>query len=431
MTSVLDVGGRTIPPEPGNGAAPVGPNGAPPTGTESGAGTRKRLDHIDAMRPIKQAGVVGTHSLLAFAPVASLGVGASLMLLHVTREAFLFVSACMLTYSYKGLGSGGLSNFYRRRFVAVGIPYLCWTFIYFLVTLPDFSTGVSGSLEHLAYLTGTGYYQLYYLLVIMQFYLVFPLAAALITRANGHHGTVLLVSGLLQATVVSLEHWSMLPAAFEGFWATREITSYQFYLVAGMIVAIHLDDVHRWLSQHVRLVISFTLASAAVAEAWFYLATTDLSHWLGSSSDAFQPIVIPFNVGAIACIYLAGMALVDRRRSRRVRAMVQSGSDNSYGVYLAQMLFIIALTWVGWGRLAHLVSWPVLALVTLVIVFLGCVALTGVLARLPLAKALTGRSRATWPSWMPRRSDAGRVGEPERTEQGASPLQIDSPVPTA
>ena len=44
-------------------------------------GTRKRLDHIDAMRPVKQAGVVSTHTLLFFAPVAAgLAVGASLLI---------------------------------------------------------------------------------------------------------------------------------------------------------------------------------------------------------------------------------------------------------------------------------------------------------------------------------------------------------------
>jgi len=60
--------------------------------------TRRRLDHVDAMRPVKQVGVVSTHSLLFFAPLATLSVGGALMLLHVTREAFLFISACMLTY---------------------------------------------------------------------------------------------------------------------------------------------------------------------------------------------------------------------------------------------------------------------------------------------------------------------------------------------
>lgn len=389
--------------------------------SRSGTGTRRRLDHIDAMRPIKQAGVVSTHSLLAFAPAAAgLGVGASLMLLHVTREAFLFVSACMLTYSYRGLREGGLSTFYRRRFVAVGIPYLCWTLIYFFVTLPDFSTGVAGSLVHLAYLGGTGYYQLYYLLVIMQFYLVFPLVAHFIDRARGHHGVVLLASGIVQVVVVSLEHWTVLPSALEGFWATREITSYQFYLVAGMVVALHLDEVHEWLSTHVRLVIAFTVASAVVAEGWYYLAATDLSRWLGSSADAFQPIVIPFNVGAIACLYLVGMALVDRRRSQAVRAMVRSGSDNSYGVYLAQMLFIVALTWLGWGRLTDVIPWPVLVLGTVAIVFLACVLLTSVLARTPLAKALTGRSRASWETWLPSR--------PHSPRKLAIPAQDSSPL---
>jgi peptidoglycan/LPS O-acetylase OafA/YrhL len=97
---------------------------------------RRRLDQVDAIRPIKQAGVVSTHTIIAFAPAgAAVLSGASLLLLHVSREAFFFISACMLTYAYAGLNLGdraGMRRFYRRRFVAVGIPYLCWNAIYFL-----------------------------------------------------------------------------------------------------------------------------------------------------------------------------------------------------------------------------------------------------------------------------------------------------------
>src|SRR5579859_1651279 len=65
---------------------------------------RRRLDQVDAMRPIKQAGVVSTHSVLYFAPAAaSVGSGAALLLLHVSREGFFFISACMLTYAYTDL----------------------------------------------------------------------------------------------------------------------------------------------------------------------------------------------------------------------------------------------------------------------------------------------------------------------------------------
>jgi peptidoglycan/LPS O-acetylase OafA/YrhL len=378
------------------------PDGARP-GAGSGSGTRARLDHIDAMRPIKQAGVISTHSLLAFAPAASVAAGASIMLLHVTREAFLFVSACMLAYGYRGLGRGGLGTFYRRRFVAVGIPYLCWTLIYFLVTL-QLASGWSAALGHFGYLLASGYYQLYYLLVIMQFYLVFPLLMRVVSRWQDRPWTVLAISAALQLAMVSMMHWGVLPGVFGGFWATREITSYQFYLVAGLVVALHLHQVHLWLVAHVRAVITFTLASAVVAEGWYWLAAVHHVGWLGSSDDAFQPVVMPFNIGAIACIYLAGTALVDRHRSQRVRDVTRSGSDNSYGVYLAQMIFILTLGWLGWGRLTGVVPWPIVCVATVIAVFGACVLLTSILARTPLARALTGRSRVTWDSWLPSRA---------------------------
>src|SRR5215471_6034066 len=92
---------------------------------------RRRLDQVEAMRPIKQAGVVSTHTILAFAPVgAAVLSNAALLLLHVSREAFFFISACMLTYAYAGLTLSSRAG--MRRFVAVGIPYLCWNVIYFL-----------------------------------------------------------------------------------------------------------------------------------------------------------------------------------------------------------------------------------------------------------------------------------------------------------
>jgi peptidoglycan/LPS O-acetylase OafA/YrhL len=360
-------------------------------------GTRKRLEHIDAMRPVKQAGVVSTHTLLAFAPVAAgLSVGASLQLLHVTREAFLFVSACMLAYSVRDRPGIDHRTFWRRRCALVAVPYLCWTAIYFLVGLPGETGTPGGDLLHLLYLLGTGYYQLYYLLVLLEFYALFPLLLVLLRRTAGHHGVVLLVSGVVQVGLVSTMHWGLAPSWMQGYWATREVTSYQFYLVAGMVVAFHLDEVHAWLCAHVGRIVAATLAAAVVAEVWYYLAADHVVSWLGSSSDPFQPIVIPFNVGAIACIYLIGVALVHGRRSRRFRAVVQSGSDNSYGIYLAQLLFITLLGWLGWRHLNGYLPWPLVSAITVAVVFAACVGLTELLARTRLAKPLTGRTRVPW-----------------------------------
>src|SRR5271170_3283669 len=103
------------------------------TGTEPAKGTRKRLDHIDAMRPVKQAAVISTHALIYFSPVgAGLLTIDGLVLTHFSREAFLFVSACMLAFSYRDHERVATKQYWGRRFMAVGLPYLVWTFIYFM-----------------------------------------------------------------------------------------------------------------------------------------------------------------------------------------------------------------------------------------------------------------------------------------------------------
>jgi peptidoglycan/LPS O-acetylase OafA/YrhL len=390
---------------PANAAEPSGPADAsgPAESAKPAKAAKQRLDHVDAMRPIKQAGVVSTHSLLYFAPAASLAVGGALMLLHVTREAFLFISACMLTYSYASLRRGGYGRFYKRRVVSVCLPYLCWTVIYFFVTLPGGSYSLASGFGHFWYLVATGYYQLYYLLVVMQFYVLFPALLVLVRRTDGHHAALVAASLALQVLIVSLMHWNVLPPAMRGFWATREVVSYQFYLLAGMVVALHMDDVHRWICRHARAIVAATVAAAVGAEVWYVLATRHVGSWLGSGSDPLQPIVIPFNIGAIACIYLVGVFLVDRRRSTTVRATIRSGSDNSYGVYLAQMVFILALSWLGWRQLDHYLSWPVVGVLTVAVVFLACVLLTSLLARTSATVPLTGRQRQEWRTWVPER----------------------------
>ena len=368
---------------------------------------RRRLDQVDAMRPVKQAGVVSTHSVLYFAPAAaSVGSGAALLLLHVSREGFFFISACMLTYAYAELrlrDGTGLRRFYWRRIVSVVIPYLCWTVIYFFYLLPTAHyPSLVSALDHLASMAETGYSQLYFLIVIMQFYLVFPLVLMLLRRTRGHHGLVIAVAAAAQVTISIVTHWQLLPPLMQKY-AQRDALSYLLYLVGGGLVAFHLDQVHAWVVRHARLIVALTLAAALAAESIYFLAEHGVTSVLGSGNDPFQPSVIPFNIGAITCGYLAGVALVRPWRSRRTKAAVRVGSDDAYGIYLSQMLFITALTWLGWGKLSSTVPWPLLCLATVGIVFACCIALTGLLARTPLAVPLTGRMQVPWPNLRPRR----------------------------
>ncbi|MGD0064963.1 MAG: AMP-binding protein [Streptosporangiaceae bacterium] len=125
---------------------------------------------------------------------------------------------------------------------------------------------------------------------------------------------------------------------------------------------------------------------------------------LGSGNDPFQPSVIPFNIGAITCGYLAGVVLVQPWRSRLTKTLVRVGSDDAYGIYLSQMLFVSLLISFGWGRLNSVLPWPVVCLLAVGVIFACCITLTTLLARTPLAVPLTGRKQQPWSTLIPRRT---------------------------
>jgi len=107
------------------------------------------------------------------------------------------------------------------------------------------------------------------------------------------------------------------------------------------------------------------------------------------------------------------------------------GSDDAYGIYLSQMLFITALVWLGWGKLSSTVPWPLLCLLTVGIVFACCIALTGLLARTPLAVPLTGRTQVPWPWQRPREAVAPHeaAAPHETAAPHEAPREAVAPIP--
>lgn len=365
------------------------------------------------MRPVKQAGVVTTHSLLFFAPAASLTAGAGLLVTHVTRFAFMFLSAAMLVYAYPVLRRRDMGVFWRRRFKTVGLPYATWTLVYFLFAalpirgVPAVLRPIGGpnsspvhDLAAFAYLLVTGYYQLYYLVVLLEFYAVYPLYLWVLRRTEGHHRKLLGASAALQVLLVSLIHWAIVPEWMQGFGATRELWDYQFFLVAGGVMALHYDAVHAWLVRRWRLVVAAVVVAAAGAEVWYAMAASGAASVLAgkSATDPFQPVVLPLFVALIAAIYLLGVALTSRAIPARLRSFAALAADNSYGIYLSQVLFLVALMALGWGGLGSRIPWPLVVAGAVIIVYFGGLALTSLLAWLPGAAMTAGRAPSKTPS---------------------------------
>jgi hypothetical protein len=93
---------------------------------------------------------------------------------------------------------------------------------------------------------------------------------------------------------------------------------------------------------------------------------------------------------------------------------VRIGSDNAYGIYLAQMIFITSLGALGWKTFVDKAPFYVWLPLTVAIAYFGGILLTALLARTPLAVPLTGRKQESWRTLLPRRAPVPEpMPEPE------------------
>jgi peptidoglycan/LPS O-acetylase OafA/YrhL len=395
MSAVLDATEVAPAAEPATAAQPV----PPPAPAQSRRRPRPRLAHIDAMRPVKQLGVVTTHSLPAFGPAASVGVGAGLMLTHVTRFAFMFISTAMLVYAYSTVGPGGWRTFWRRRLLAVVAPYVTWTVVYFALGIAEAGRigSIAGEAGQLGSLLLTGYDQLYFLILLLELYLIYPLFLWLIRSTERHHWRLLGVSLAVEVVLTWLVHEQYVPSWMLGKAATRELWNYQLFVVVGGVVAWHYEAVHDWLRRHWRALLAATAVAVAFGETWYLLAAQGVPGFAGGDpSDPFQPAEIPLYLGLITTVYLLGVWMTSERWPARLRSLVRAGADYSYGIYLSQILWLTALTTLGWQSLDRYLPWEVVTAGGIVVVFMAAALLTALLARLPGARATAGIPRRTW-----------------------------------
>jgi surface polysaccharide O-acyltransferase-like enzyme len=361
---------------------------------------------VDVVRVLTVLGVVAVHSISLTSQADSLPAGAATIVLHVNREVFFLLTAFVLVYS---LGSRRLrlGSFYKRRYGLIVIPYVAWTLVYFFFN-GELHAPALTALRQLAdeLATGSARFHLYFLLVTMQIYLVFPLLLWLVRATRSHHRLVFALSLATQLGFVTAVHYRLPLPGLLGAWAQYPDTalpSYQLYVVTGALVADHLDELTAWVRRHGAAVAAACVCAVLMSELSYLrdvyaggLAPLD-------ASQVFQPVVAVDSLAIFLGLFTLGVRWADRRRPLKLDGLIGEGSRRSFGVFLAHPLFLQAIFWIGssWGLLALLQRAP--AGVTLAaelvfvmpLVLLLSWAFAGLAMRSPLTLPLTGRRRTS------------------------------------
>ena len=128
--------------------------------------------------------VVGVHTLAFAGGHVTMTMGAVTTIFHTSRELFLLLTALVLSYNY---GHRELKpvKFWKRRFWLVLPAYIAWSAIYYAAnghTRGAFPDAFIHDLEFAG-----ARYHMYFLLVSMQIYLLFPLIRWVLKKTEGYH----------------------------------------------------------------------------------------------------------------------------------------------------------------------------------------------------------------------------------------------------
>jgi len=363
------------------------------------------LEMLNLFRIIACLAVVGQHSFIWTNMTGNFVGTGFIAMLHLSRTAFFFLTALVVCYA-QITHPRTLGGFWKRRYWEVGVPYLAWTGIYLIFSLIT----VSGSWDEvgrfLRHNLLLGFSQMYFVIVLFQFYLVFPLLLKLF-QATRRHGLVLAIS-LGLATVLGLflhyPAWfaplSNFNRAINAVWPwSRNILVYQVFLVAGMLVALHLDEVLAFVGRHYRKIWTFTVVIGILMVFWYVFSV-----WSGTSiedaSDIYEPQATLWCLAAIAGIF--SLCWWWQQRTLRGPDTTPKGLPSlaylaglSGGIFFAHTLFINPIRSVlNETGLSASLPWET----TVAILFVGTVSVTGtfvaLVLRTPLCWVLGGPVRS-------------------------------------
>lgn len=364
--------------------------------------TRGHLPQIDVLRVLAFGAVVGVHALSTTVLPTNAAGGGILMLLHFTREAFFLITGVVLVHTYGSRRHFDVPAFWRRRFLLVGVPYLVWSLVYYLVNVPFAPTdGLWWRTFGFDLLTGRSSYQLYFLLVSLQAYLLLPLIFKLLRRTAGHHVLLLVASAVVQLVTFQLIQGTRDATG----WALTILNhsdamfpTYQFFLLAGAVAAWHLPRTQALLQRNLRLVPWIVLAGAAVAELAYALQIGP--YGAEGARGQLQPAMVPWGLASFVGLYALGLVWASKPRTGRWATALDVGQRISFGVYLVHPLVLDLLFAHGFaaGPGQVMPSWLATVL-AVAIALAGAVVVVLLLQRTPLSSMFTGREYAGGRRW--------------------------------
>ena len=325
---------------------------------------------------------------------------------------FVFISGVVLFNKYKH--SFSLSTFYKKRVNTVLWPYLVFSTFYFFYPyiytrvvssfFPNSAVGWAGGggVELIrAYLlglaTGSNGPQMWFILLILQLYALYPLIVKAYNRIRRRWNvTVVVLLVLLGVQMLYTALFVVTPSASYPFSSWRVLfVSLIFYFVLGIVVCDHYGAIKQRVAKVplISLLVIVALFTAGYSVAFY-------NTFLISGSPAgyvwFYELMAPAYSVLLIAFYLKISLVWAEPHSAVTRSVAKIGAD-SFGIYLVHSFFI-AIFGIVLVKLGLTVANPVYYVVLAAAVLVASYATVHVIYRLPFSDIIIGRPRKRMPT---------------------------------
>lgn len=242
---------------------------------------------------------------------------------------FIFLSGCKLLLSKSNNFSYG--KFLVSRLVSIVIPYIIWVFIYYIYFWHNnyFAFKFTDLIRYI--FIGDLVSHFYFIIIIVQFYLLAPLWIKLVKKINE---SIALPVSLILTVILGANLPDILNIAAPNYifpYADRVFTTYLFYWTAGCYAGLYYEKFKAQLLAN-RIFIAVFFAVSAAGNVYFsYLKFTGRSYisWLDN-------IHTMYCMSAILFFFTAAVSL---NKSLMI-GVINKIDRVSYSIYLGHCLII-------------------------------------------------------------------------------------------
>lgn len=295
---------------------------------------KARLDELTVMRAIACLSVLMVHiSAIPFGHELNYGAGPEMSNYGVlvffsylnrafkyTTPVFVFLSGVMQYYQ-QWQGVFQFKKFLKKRFGPIFWPYLAAVIAYEVILgiMGVYPLTLQDSLRR--FLLGDSNYHLYFVVIILQLYLLMPLILKLFEKFKDHY--VLL--GSLAVTVISRE-FLIIP------YSDRIFINYLFFFMLGAYVVRHMAYFKSVLSSHL---IGLGMVYLFLAALYGYQFVEGTLNGVYIQYHLTSMTWFVFCIASMALLYGLSVKLTETEFYKKgLKAFTQTISTASYWIYL-------------------------------------------------------------------------------------------------